>query len=238
VYRWFFYYSPYGRVFEFILGCLTAQIYGLLAERPVSAGEARLGRCLLAASLTFLLAYAYLYMFEPFGSGVAEYVEMLKLNFGCAVPIAVLVFCVSRYRTSAAAAALSAPLMVMLGDLSYSIYTVHTWTLRIFERPTMTYSIGVGLEAAFRIALGLLFTVILSTATYSLIEVPARARVRKLVAWYLLRRYGPRELNRISKEQVYSPRREMAVLSVFVAMLVAVALYQFLIVPHFTPYTR
>jgi hypothetical protein len=238
VFRWFFYYSPYGRVFEFILGCLTAQIYGLLAERPVSAYEARAGRYLLSASLIYLLAFAYLYMFEPFGPTVAEYVELLKLNFGCAIPIAVLIFCVSRYRSSAVAAILSAPLMVMLGDLSYSIYTVHTWTLRIFERPTMTFSIGVGLEAVFRIILALFFTVILSTATYSLIEVPARAWVRKLVARHLLRRYGTREANRISQEQVYSTRREIAVLSAFVAMLVAVVLYQFLIVPYFAPYTR
>jgi peptidoglycan/LPS O-acetylase OafA/YrhL len=237
-YRWFFYYSPYARVFEFILGCLTAQIYGLLAERPVSTNEARIGRYMLFASLAYLLAFAYLYMVEPFGPAVAEYVELLKLNFGCAVPIAVLIFCVSRYRSSEVAAILSAPLMVMLGDLSYSIYTVHTWTLRIFERPTMTFSLGVGLEAVFRIVVALLFTVIVSFATYTLIEVPARAWGRKLVARHLLRRYGPRDANRISKEQVYSARREIVVLAAFVAMLGAVVLYQFLIVPHFTPFTR
>src|SRR3984893_2066934 len=43
VYRWFFYYSPYVRVFEFILGCLTAQIYTVLAARPVSPREQRWG---------------------------------------------------------------------------------------------------------------------------------------------------------------------------------------------------
>src|SRR5580693_6976107 len=39
VYRWFFYYSPYTRVFEFILGCLAAQSYAIFAAHPVSPRE-------------------------------------------------------------------------------------------------------------------------------------------------------------------------------------------------------
>jgi len=238
VYRWFFYYSPYGRVFEFILGCLTAQIYAIFAAHPASPREARWGRILLNASLVFLLGYAYVFMFRPFGDNVAVYVSLLKENFGCAVGLAVLIFCVSRYRSSAVASMLSTPLMVRLGDLSFSIYCVHTWTLRIFERPAMEFRYGVELEAAFRIALAIALTIILSSATFRLIEVPARAWLRKLVARRLLRRFGPREVNMLAEGQAFSSDREIVIGTLFVAMIGALMAYQFLIVPYFTPYVR
>ena len=71
VYRWLFYYSPYGRVFEFILGCLTAQIYAVVVDRPVSPREERWGRILLGASLVFLFGFACVQLFRPFGANVA-----------------------------------------------------------------------------------------------------------------------------------------------------------------------
>ena len=238
VYRWFFYYSPYARVFEFILGCLTAQIYALFAAHPVSLREARWGRIILYVSLVFLIAYSFVNVFRPFGPVVAQYVDAVKLNFGTAVGIAALIFCVSRYRTSAAALLLSTPLMVLLGDLSFSIYAVHTWTLRIFERPPMDFRYGVEWEAAFRIVLGVALTLILSTATFRLIEVPARAWVRKGVARRLLRSFGPREANMLPAEQKNSSDRETVLGALFVAMIGALLAYQFLIVPYFTPYVR
>jgi peptidoglycan/LPS O-acetylase OafA/YrhL len=238
VYWWFFYYSPYARVFEFILGCLTAQIYTLFAAHPVSLREAQWGRIILYVSLVFLIAFSFVHVSRPFGPVVAQYVDAVKLNFGTAVGIAALIFCVSRYRTSAVALLLSTPLMVLLGDLSFSIYAVHTWTLRIFERPSMDFRYGVELEAAFRIVLGVALTLILSTATFRLIEVPARAWVRKVVARRLLRSFGPREANMLPAEQKNSTDRETVLGALFVAMIGALLAYQFLIVPYFTPYVR
>lgn len=238
VFWWLFYYSPYGRVFEFILGCLTAQIYAIFSQHPVSAREERWGRIVVNAALVFLVAFALVYLFRPFGPEAAKYTELLKLNFGCAVAIAALIFCVSRYRSSTVASMLSTPLMVLLGDLSFSIYAVHTWTLRIFERPSMDFGYGVELEAAFRIVMAVALTLILSSATYRLIEVPARAWLRKVVARRLSRSFGPREANMLPEEEAYSADREIVIGTLFVTMIGALLAYQFLVVPHFTPYVR
>jgi peptidoglycan/LPS O-acetylase OafA/YrhL len=236
VYRWLYYYSPFVRVFEFILGCIAAQLYARLSETKVSQSEERLGNYLAAASLIYLFVFAYIFLFRPFGPFAAEYIEGLKLNYGCALPIAFLIFCVSRYPASLVAGILSTPLMILLGDLSYSIYTVHTWTLRIFERPEMTFRIGVGLEAAFRIALAVALTIILSSATYRLIEVPARGWLRRAVAQRLARAFGPREVNVISAKSARSGAM-MVGTTAFLLLLMLAAAYQFLIVPHFTAYT-
>jgi peptidoglycan/LPS O-acetylase OafA/YrhL len=238
VFWWLFYYSPYGRVFEFILGCLTAQIFAIFSQHPVSAREERWGRIVVYAALVFLVAFALVYLFKPFGAEAAKYTELLKLNFGCAVAIAALIFCVSRYRSSTVALMLSTPLMVLLGDWSFSIYAVHTWTLRIFERPAMDFGYGLELEAAFRVVMAVALTLILSSATYRLIEVPARGRLRKVVARRLLRSFGPREANVLPQEEGYSADREIVIGTLFVAMIGALLVYQFLIVPFFTPFVR
>lgn len=237
-FRWFFYYSPYSRVFEFILGCLTAQIYLLRSQQPVSPNEARIGNFVLIASLVYLGSFGLAYVFKPFGPRYQEYFELLKLNYGCAIPIAAMVFCVSRYRSSAFAALISTPLMVLLGDLSYSIYTVHTWTLRIFERPETNFRIGLGIEAVIRIVLAVALTLILSVATYRLIEVPARAWLRKLVWRRLVRHFGPAAANAVADGNSLSKSAAVALGMSFVAVLAMLLAYQFLIVPHFTPYTR
>jgi len=70
-----------------------------------------------------------------------------------------------------------------------------------------------------------------------LIEVPARARVRKWVAQQLARALGPRELNVLPAGQTYSFYRAAAPACAFVIMLGLLAAYQFLVVPHFSPYT-
>jgi hypothetical protein len=93
-------------------------------------------------------------------------------------------------------------------------------------------------EAAFRIVVGIALTLLLSTATYRLIEVPARAWVRKVVARRLLRSFGPREANMLAEGEAYSSDREIVVGTLFVAMIGVLLAYQFLVVPYFTPYVR
>src|SRR6202034_1441803 len=50
-FRWLMYFSPYLRVGEFILGCLVAQLYVLLQDRPPGRVEQLVGRVLLVAGI-------------------------------------------------------------------------------------------------------------------------------------------------------------------------------------------
>ena len=102
----------------------------------------------------------------------------MALNFLCAVPIAVLIFCVSRYPTRVSRFLCMSPL-VLLGEISYSIYSVHTWTLRIFIRAPVDVTTAGVVDAVFRIALGIGVTLVLATATYRLIEIPGRTSLRR-----------------------------------------------------------
>jgi peptidoglycan/LPS O-acetylase OafA/YrhL len=99
--------------------------------------------------------------------------------------------------------------MVLLGEMSYSIYAVHTWTLRIFLRDPSNLSLSEGADAAARIVLGIALTLVLSTATYRLIEIPGRARLRRFFAVAMARTMGSVSAN--TRGNRASPARDCAV---------------------------
>jgi peptidoglycan/LPS O-acetylase OafA/YrhL len=177
-YRWFFYYSPYVRIWEFVLGCLTAQLFLVVQDRPISGNEAACANILLYLALALAGAFGLAHTFHLGPPLFVSAVQFFALNFGCAIPIAIIIFCTSRYR-SIIAAFLSLPWIVWLGDISYSIYAVHTWTLRPFIRPPTDFTLPTAVDGLFRIAFSVAFTIIVASATYRIIEVPCRTYLRK-----------------------------------------------------------
>jgi hypothetical protein len=176
-FRWFFYYSPYVRIWEFILGCLTAQLLISMRRRPVAPKEAQLGAAGLYIGLFLLALYDTRYVME-IQDGSPHLVKFFALNFGCAVPLAMIIFCTARYE-SRIGDLLAHPWLVWLGEISFSIYAVHTWTLRPFIRPTTDFTLAAAVDAVFRVGFAISFTVIVASATYRIIEVPARRYLRR-----------------------------------------------------------
>lgn len=175
---WLFFYSPYVRVLEFTLGCLTAHLYVALADTAVSAVEQRVGAAALSCALAMLAAAGTAQALVELPAPYQAYRNMLIENFGMAVPIAIVTFCAARYRGPVSGLLGWAPL-VWLGERSYSIYAVHTWTLRPLIRPAVPYDATMALDAVIRIPLAIVVTVAVATATYRLVEVPCRAYIRK-----------------------------------------------------------
>jgi peptidoglycan/LPS O-acetylase OafA/YrhL len=182
--RWLFYYSPYVRVLEFVLGCLTAQLYMLLIGKPVSAVEHEWGVIALWGALVALLLIGVFQVTSTSDPLLDHYIRFFALNFGCAVPIATVIFCVSRY-DSVVRRLLSTRSLVGLGEISYSIYAVHTWTLRAFLRPSVDFNLATGIEALIRIPVAMIFSIIMASATYRLIEMPCRRYVRSKLSRHL-----------------------------------------------------
>lgn len=183
-YRWLFYYSPYVRVLEFVLGCLTAQLYALLVARPVGATEHEWGVIALWSALVALLLIGVFHVTSTSSPQLDHAIRFYALNFGCAVPIATVIFCVSRY-DSVVRRLLSTHPLVGLGEISYSIYAVHTWTLRAFLRPSVDFNLATGIEALIRIPVAMAFSIVMASATYRLIEMPCRRYVRSKLSGHL-----------------------------------------------------
>jgi len=177
-YRWFFYYSPYTRVLEFLLGCMTAQATMQLSSRPASSSEFRWAGLALAVALFLLLVISVLEVRIIQIPIISDYVSHLEQSFLCAPPIAVILFCVTRYK-SWFVRLLSLPLLVALGEMSYSIYLLHTWTLRLFKHPAGDLNLIGLFNVTLSIVCGIALTILLAYSTYRLIEIPGRRWLRR-----------------------------------------------------------
>src|SRR5262249_6132221 len=97
--RWFFYYSPYVRIFEFILGCLVGQLFLASQHHPPGVSEKRRAQASLIGALIVLGTISIIHVLHIPGGVLNRYINFLVLNFGLAVPLAIIIFVVSRHST-------------------------------------------------------------------------------------------------------------------------------------------
>jgi peptidoglycan/LPS O-acetylase OafA/YrhL len=232
-FRWLFYFSPYLRVFEFLMGCLTAHLFTLHLERPVTRTERALADAALVAAFVVLSLFGACYLGFFAHGQLGPYVQFLTLNFLCAPVIAFILLYVARY-DSAFTRFMSLPTLVILGDTSYSIYLIHTWTLRIFLRPVPPLTWLWAGDAIFRIFGAILFTLLVSYATYRLIEAPSRAWLRRKLSRLIATQFDGKiptlEPQRqtempaaMQSEAVASRRERMVFTSSMIVVLAAIA---------------
>jgi len=175
--RWMFYFSPYSRIAEFVLGCLTAHFHLALLERPTTLIQRRWATAALAAAVISVPMLMHLmYSTTP----DVPFFRKLNLNFGLAPSVAIIIFCCARYAMPGTRW-LAAPAMVKLGDASYSIYLVHMLAFGAVPAIIMPTD-GTGtlfLLARLAFVLGLI--VLISLGLHAVVEAPARSWLRGLV---------------------------------------------------------
>jgi hypothetical protein len=86
----------------------------------------------------------------------------------------------------------SRPLLVALGEISYSMYLVHIYVLRIVNRPPRPLGWLSAIDGAMCLTLGIALTLLLSSATYRLIEMPGRVWLRRHLHHVIVRGFGDR----------------------------------------------
>jgi peptidoglycan/LPS O-acetylase OafA/YrhL len=222
-YRWFFYFSPYTRVLEFFLGCMMAQAIIQLATRPPSHRECQWGNCALSISLVLLLLISLIEANTIELPGLSDVIQHLENSFLCAPPVAVILFCAARYKTWFVRF-LSLPWLVMLGEMSYSIYLVHTWTLRLFIHPSRPFIWPQVVDVILCISCGIALTIFLSYGTYNLIEIPGRIWLRRSLAAAIDLVFGQAATVAASRSELSVPKRKAKRLSFAISAALALAL--------------
>jgi peptidoglycan/LPS O-acetylase OafA/YrhL len=175
---WLFYFSPYGRLSEFILGCFVAQAVMVLRDHPVSSYERNLGVALTAFALLGFVVAAALFDGSIRAGDINWYALRLSDNVLCAPAVGLLLFCVARYETGVSRL-LGGTLIVAFGDASYSIYLIHATVLRMFVSPPT----GVGwlglAESVMRLIFYVGTVIFISYCLYLFFEAPARSWCRQ-----------------------------------------------------------
>lgn len=185
-FRWLVYFSPYVRMFEFLLGCLTAALYRNMSQAPVGAIERRIG-----ATLTWLAVFSFFaidgVMFRQ--PTVNAFLTYLHQNYGFAIPSAVFLFCVVRYDT-AVSRALAASWILLLGEASYSIYLLHGEFLELAGLSVLPIGVNHYYNAINLMRAGLAMAALMavSVATYRFVESPTRRFIRRTLSLHLPRR--------------------------------------------------
>jgi peptidoglycan/LPS O-acetylase OafA/YrhL len=187
LYRWLLYTSPYGRVFEFIGGCLTCQLYLLLRG---TAAARRLPVELLGwlACLTMAVLVAVFWWvgpkepwLAPDDSRLLSFFVGLHMNFLLAPCCYLLIFALA-FGGSTLSRLLSSGVAVLLGEVSYSTYLGHPLARRFVAGS------AVGHIRHVSTVIDLIVIYIFSWMLYAALEMPAKRGLRRLFA---LRRPTP-----------------------------------------------
>ena len=177
--RWLLYFSPYLRVGEFILGCLTAQLFLQLRDRTVTSREQAIGRLLLVSGVISVPLIIFL-TYSP------DYRERLlfslRQNYGLAPSVAVILFAAARY-DNGIKRCLSSRSLVALGEASYSVYLTHFLIflmLASYLNEALPATVPNIVFLYLRFAFVLSLICVISLGLHATIEVPARRWLRRL----------------------------------------------------------
>jgi hypothetical protein len=134
----------------------------------------------MAAGAIVLLAATH---FMLLGEGRPfQVLTNFHMVYGYGLPVAMLMFCVARYRSPLAALLERRPL-VAAGDVSYSIYLVH---LIVIDRLTGSKTAAIASGSALGLwgvtLMMCAVTIAVSFVTYNLIERPARFWLRRVLS--------------------------------------------------------
>jgi peptidoglycan/LPS O-acetylase OafA/YrhL len=176
--RWLLYFSPYSRIFEFVLGCIGASIFMTLQNREVSVREERFGLRLLIGAIIGMLGL-HLIVFGPaMAEGPLHALLSLHYAFGFAPFLIVILFCCARYNNAITRSMSSWPL-ILCGEATYSLYLLHMIVAYAFRWETVPVStITTGLSDLVRLVIAVSAAIGLSLVSWRVIEVPTRKWMR------------------------------------------------------------
>ena len=173
--QWLTYYSPYLHVSQFLAGCIAAMIAMQLATMTLGDRARKNVTILFRLSLLALAAAPVALFFQPDWPALSFWIELM-VRLDEVVCFSVILVATSRFGL---AGFLGSRPMVFGGECSYSIYLLHPFLIRVAmigksETPTLP---------EFLARLGLFVAIVSAVAwvTYSVIETPSRAWLRRVL---------------------------------------------------------
>jgi len=179
-YRWLLYVSPYSRIFEFIGGCLTCQLYRLLRrETGLAVPVAALAWSAVAVAAILFALFRYFGEFNPWlaqgNHSFGGFIVSLHMNFLFAPACYAMILALA-LGGSVIGTVLSSRICCFLGDISYSTYLSHPNAERVLLH---TRLVVAATWAHVLVMLTIIYVV--SWVLYSIVEVPAKRGLRQLL---------------------------------------------------------
>jgi peptidoglycan/LPS O-acetylase OafA/YrhL len=188
-YRWLLYMSPYARIFEFIGGVLTCQLFHVVRRQPGFAERLNGGAMAWAAIAIMAILFALFRYYGEYNPWLATgnhslpgFLVNLHMNFLFAPACYLLIFSLALGKSAVSRIMASKPCR-FLGDVSYSTYLSHPLADHVLLFTGLVFTATIPHLLAVFVAV-----YVMSWILYSLVEVPAK--------WSLRRIFGARRLIR------------------------------------------
>ena len=214
LYRWFLYSSPYGRIFEFVGGCLTCQLFLLIKEKRSLQGRLNFELLTWTPCVLIVVIVVAYYHIAPYQHWLdlgdhrfLSFFVSLHMNFLLAPLCYMLIFCLA-YSRSTLSRALSSGAVVLLGEISYSTYLGHPLA------QSFVLNSALGYLPHWSTVAQLLVIYLFSWMFYVALEVPCKVGLRHFFAMKPAR----------ALHDVLGPAGAWATAIVAIAVAVAVAL--------------
>ena len=177
--NWVAYLSPYARIWEFVLGALSARAFLAVKMTPNIISYRRVAGMISLACGFGIIAAEVVSGKNYDIMQIETFWQFIRLNFIVAPMIAWLLLYTCTFE-SWLSIFLSLPLIVGVGECSYSIYLLHPAMLPIFVAQSgFVLSAASLLEWGFKTAMAVVLISIAAYGMYRFVEVPARSWVRK-----------------------------------------------------------
>jgi peptidoglycan/LPS O-acetylase OafA/YrhL len=171
-----FYWSPYCRFAEFLLGAFAAAHYRCSAQKQTGT-PATLGAVVFGAG-----SLLYLVLLYALGSDMRSGFFTFQQSWGYAPGVAGLVYFFARYRTRASYL-VESWWILRLGDASYSQYLLHGYALGLVRR--LLPDPGSIWLLTLRTTAGWALVLLVAVLSYRYFEMPARRMVRNALDYRL-----------------------------------------------------
>jgi peptidoglycan/LPS O-acetylase OafA/YrhL len=181
-YRWLLYISPYSRIFEFIGGVLTCQLFRLISQRVNVVDRISTETMAWLAVGTMAILFCVMHYFGAYSPWLAAgnrslggFIVNLHMNFLFAPACYLMIFTLALGGSAIGQLLASRPAR-FLGDISYSTYLSHPMAER-----TLALT-GLAVTPAVPHLLAIMVVVyVTSFALYRTVEVPAKRWLRQLL---------------------------------------------------------
>jgi peptidoglycan/LPS O-acetylase OafA/YrhL len=160
---WFAFLSPYTRIFEFLIGALTAHCF-LSSEATKTRSRYEKVTLVLAGAAMIAIAGSFL----PPMTGITWFASLRQLIGYCPL-ISVIIYACARFPNSFVERFFSFRPFVFLGKCSYSIYLFH-----IFIYSAVEHGPSSGWVTASRICIAWTAIFACAVALYNYLEMPLR----------------------------------------------------------------
>ncbi|WP_158244315.1 acyltransferase family protein [Trinickia dabaoshanensis] len=176
VYEWLVYYCPYGRCFEFLAGIGIGEIWLARRQNLCSPALDFFGKTAGVCGLAYIGAS----FVSEIGFSIPWLFEGAAMHFFYIIAVPPAIYLMSRERGLGAKFLSLAPLL-LLGEISYSLYFVHTLVFPMFRVSPETDIAQHLPSVAGRCAAFTAITLSVSTLVYRLYEKPARAALSRVL---------------------------------------------------------